>query len=70
MAMTCVSKEDFYRLMWAMNVHPTPNKTNVEWIDQRTRATVGISTPGYLCDGPASFRVLNSIANNAAVPAT
>ena len=44
-----VSPEAFFANIGPRNIHPRPEKTRSEWVDQSTRALIGISTPGYLC---------------------
>lgn len=52
-----VARDEFYAAIGPRDVHPRAERHKTFWIDQRTRAVVGISTPGYLAEGPATYRL-------------
>lgn len=59
--MRTVTKEAFYRIMGPLNVHPRSERDRSEWIDQRTGDVLGISKPGYTCEGPESYEIKESL---------
>lgn len=57
-----VTKEQFFGLMGARNVHPRPERDRSVWIVLHTDQVIGITTPGYMAVGAKSFSVVAAIA--------
>lgn len=53
--MVSVTKEQFYAAM-KIDVHPRAEKEASYW-ETPSRQLIGISTPGYMCEGEKSFRL-------------
>lgn len=55
--MTQVSKNQFFDFIraYAGDVMPRSEPDRSDWVDQRSRRLVGISTPGYMCRGPEKY---------------
>ena len=62
-----VTKDEFFRLVGVGNIHPTAEKFESVWRDQRTRVIVGVTTPGYLSVGEKSFRVTEELYNRGRI---
>jgi len=60
--MVSVTKEQFFSAVGPLNVHPRPEPDRSLWIDQRTHAVVGATTPGYLCQGAETYLLIAAIA--------
>lgn len=54
-----VTKEQFYAAMGPLDVHPCPEKQITKWKLVRTivQLVVGLSTPGYLCEGDEAYQI-------------
>ena len=52
-----VTRDQFFAAMGLRNVHPRAERTQSTWIDQSTHAVLGVSTPGYMCDGGESYKL-------------
>jgi len=50
MSMIEVPKEQFFKVIGPMNVHPRPERSYTEWASLNTRQVVGRSEPGYIPD--------------------
>jgi hypothetical protein len=63
--MIAVTKAEFFRFVGPRNIHPQSEPTQSVWVDQISRETVGISTPGYKCawDAVAAFYLKAENAN-------
>lgn len=61
-----VSKERFCEIMGSRNVHPRPERDRSVWIDLHSHAVVGISTPGYMCEGETTYAIRSDIHRAAA----
>lgn len=53
-----VSREEFYAVVGPLSVHPSPERDRTVWRHTHSLAVVGISTPGYLCEGAQTYRLL------------
>jgi hypothetical protein len=47
-----VSKAAFFCAIGPCDIHPRSGRAQTDWIDQKTWAVLGRSTPGYLDDVP------------------
>lgn len=52
-----VTRDQFFAAMGLRNVHPRAERTQSTWIDQSTHAVLGVSTPGYMCEGGESYKL-------------
>ena len=52
--MVVVSKEEFYSVMMKLDVHPRSEPDCSIW-ETRNREVIGISRPGYKCEGPEVY---------------
>lgn len=56
-----VSKDRFFAILGPINVHPRPERDRTFW-ETNGREVLGITTPGYMCDGCETYRVLAALA--------
>ncbi len=56
-----VTKEAFFAVIGPMDVHPRPEPDRSVWETPRRRV-VGITTPGYKCEGEKTYRLLSELA--------
>ncbi len=53
-----VTREEFFKFIGPLNVHPCPEKQETRWVMQDgTRRVVGITTPGYMCQGVKTYKI-------------
>lgn len=50
MSMIEATKEQFFKVIGPMNVHPSPGRSYTEWASLNSRQIVGRSEPGYIPD--------------------
>ena len=56
-----VTKEEFYATVGQLNVHPRSERERSVWETlDGTRRVVGVSTPGYMCEGPETYMVVEN----------
>lgn len=51
-----VTQKQFYAAIGPMNVHPRCERMADYW-ETPSRQLMGITTPGYMCEGPKSYRI-------------
>jgi hypothetical protein len=51
-----VTKEAFFAAVGPMNVHPRSDRDRTVW-ETPARQLIGITTPGYMCEGPTTYRL-------------
>lgn len=61
-----VSRDDFYRAVGPLNVHPRAEREASYW-ETPNRDLIGKSTPGYLCAGHKAYLLRADIAGRAAL---
>jgi hypothetical protein len=49
-----VSKAEFFAKVGSQNVHPRVEKDASYW-ETPSRQLLGVSTPGYMCEGPYEY---------------
>lgn len=57
MTLILVSKEEFFARVGPLNVNPRSERDQTFW-EFPNRTLFGISTPGYLCQGEKTYRVV------------
>lgn len=60
MEMALVTKQKFYATVGQMNVMPRSERDRTFW-ETPARQIVGISTPGYLCEGAETYALSRSV---------
>jgi hypothetical protein len=54
-----VTKEQFFAVMGPLDVNPRPGRDFSEW-ETRDRRVIGRSWPGYLCQGPTAYAIVEA----------
>ena len=54
------TKEQFFAIMGPRDVHPWPEPDKTLW-RLRNLDVIGITTPGYLCQGEKTYSILASL---------
>jgi hypothetical protein len=49
-----VTKDEFFTVVGALNVHPRPERDTTYW-ELPNHTLVGTSTPGYMADAPHRY---------------
>ena len=57
-----VTKAQFFAAVGPMDVHPRPERDCSEWVYRESRAVVGITTPGYMGTGAATYALRADLA--------
>lgn len=60
-----VSKDEFYATVGNMDVVTRPERDKTYW-ELRNRELVGITTPGYSCEGIRTYQVREGLINDKA----
>lgn len=61
-----VTKAEFYAAIGPLNVHPRPERTHSSWrMVPNPDREVGRSWPGYMCEGPTGYALIESIVPKA-----
>ncbi len=58
-----VTKEQFYKIMGPLDVHPRVERDTTYW-ELRNRQLVG-KTRGYMSEGPETYNVLKALGDSA-----
>jgi hypothetical protein len=58
--MTPVSKEAFFEVINELNVTPNSDRMKTRWETPR-RELIGVSTPGYMCEGDGSYSLRDDL---------
>jgi hypothetical protein len=58
-----VDKATFFASIGTLNVHPRSERHITYW-ETPSRQVVGISTPGYMCEGPITYHLQNATGDS------
>ncbi len=61
---TLVTQDKFFAVIGPRNVNPRSERDQTFW-ETPDRALLGISTPGYMCEGPCTYRLVKGLVFNA-----